>query len=83
MRKKADKPRWYRGNFVIEIFVLSDSLIGVVAEDFFAGKTRGKIALPREFEWRSNADRHIREFAKSLETLAWRHSAHPDAEVAV
>ena len=25
-----------------------------------AGKTRGKIALPREFEWRSNADRHIR-----------------------
>ena len=39
LRKKADKPRWYRGNFVIEIFVLSDSLIGVVAEDFFAGKT--------------------------------------------
>ena len=35
IRKQADKPRWYRGNFVIEIFVLSDSLIGVVAEDFF------------------------------------------------
>ena len=34
-----------------------------------AGKTRGKIALPREFEWRSNADRHIRKFAKK----AWKH----------
>ena len=31
-----------------------------------AGKTRGKIALPREFERRSNADRRIRKSAKIL-----------------
>jgi hypothetical protein len=35
LRKKADKPRWYRGNFIIEIFVLSDiRLMPSVAEDF-------------------------------------------------